>query len=357
MTGRKIEDIIAGIKREAPDFKFWKEADPQVIDNFETAFGVTLPTDFKTFLKYSNGAEHVFYAEDAKSLWHKGEYEEALTMGRGNRILSIEEIIEEYEDLEFKKWKLKQGFKGFYPYIPFFITEDNEKLVFVDQSYSNKTPIFYAYHDEPASAWFCVAKNFTEFLDYFLNSNGEPPSDYIKEAAGTDDYLTELDTDERREEVNKPKTIIKRMTAYLALFPESSLSFILRGNAYSEIGQFEKALSDFNKGIELDSKSAFAYHCRGKMLLSLGKHRSALTDMDIACNLKPDDPYYLVGRADAFYALNRMDKALADCNRAIEIDESYVLAYMSRFKIYLYLGEGNKAEADNDKIDELLAEE
>jgi len=357
MDDKKIEDIISRIKKEQLNFKLCSKADPEVIINFEAAFGVTLPNDFKTFLKHSNGADRIFFAEDAKKLWRKGEYEEASIIGEGNRILSIEEIIEVYEDLEFKKWKLNEDFKGFYPYIPFFITEDNEKIVFVDQTQSKETPIYFAYHDEPASAWFCVANSFTEFLNHFINSKGQPPSNYIDGAPSAEDYLVALNSEQKRAEMDTPQAIIKRMTAYLKLFPSNSLSFVLRGNAYVKSKQFEKALLDFNKAIDLDSKSAFAYHSRGDMLLNIEKPRMALTDMDSACQLKPNDPYYLVGRADAFYALNRMDEALADCNRAIELDEYEVLAYMTRYKIYLYLGEGYKAEADNDKIDELLANE
>ena len=52
-----------------------------------------------------------------------------------------------------------------------------------------------------------------------------------------------------------------------------------------------------------------------------------------------------------------MDEALADCNRAIEIDDRYELAYMTRYNIYLYLGEGAKAEADAAMIDQLMSEE
>ena len=284
---RNIEDIIASIKLESKDFKFWKNAEQQTIKNFETAFGVTLPTDFKTFLGYFNGAEHVFYAEDAKDLWRKGEYEEASMISRGNRILSIEEIIEEYEDLDFKKWKLKSGFKGFYPYIPFFITENNEKIVFVDQTETkNDSPVYIAYHDEPASAWFSIANNFTEFLEHFINSKGRPPSNYIEEARGAEEFLVDLDSEKKRAEMDAPKAVIKRMTAYLELFPNNSLSFVLRGNAYVKTGQFEKALIDFNNAIELDAKSAFAYYCRGKMLLNLEKTRVALIDLDICMSTK-----------------------------------------------------------------------
>jgi len=107
----------------------------------------------------------------------------------------------------------------------------------------------------------------------------------------------------------------------------------------------------------MDPKFALAYYCRGSMLLSLKKPRQALTDLDSACQLEPDDSFFLTGRADAFYELKKLDKALADCNHALKINDRYFSALSTRRQVYSALGETEKAKADAELIEELLAED
>ncbi|HEY9113798.1 MAG TPA: SMI1/KNR4 family protein [Bacteroidales bacterium] len=350
-----IEQLIKALKDGISSGKinayFGSPADSHKIQLFETAFGVKLPGSYKTFLTHFNGG---FIADsEADNLILIDEFEEAKNIS--TRILSIEELIESYESLSIDNWKIRQSWEGFYPYLPFCIKSENEKLIFIDQTMPNESSVYFALHDEPARDWEIVFDGFTDFLANYILSNGQPEYSVKSEILKAEDLLVTLEA--KFDEKNDPEAIVKRNSAYLELFPNDALSYTLRGNAYFDLHQYENALNDFNKSIEINPKSAFAYHNRGKMLLSLEKSRAALIDMDTACRLKPGDPYYLVGRADAFYALNRMEEALADCNRAIELDEYEILAYMTRYKIYLYQGEGYKAEADNDKIDELLADE
>jgi tetratricopeptide (TPR) repeat protein len=341
------------VKKGELEEHFGREVNIRKVELFEKAFGVKLPDSFKTFLGYYNGG---FIANrEAESLILTDEFEEAERIS--NRILSIEEIIEEYEHLSINRWKLKPGFEGFYPYIPFCLTaDDNEKLVFVDQTLEKESAVYLALHDEPASHWECIAENFTEFLIQYINTKGELPDDGHDHLPKAEDYLVTLESDLRINEVNDPLEIVKRITSYLEIYPDDALSYNIRAIAYDDSNQYEKALKDFNKSLDLDPLNAFTYYCRGGMFLKIRKARQALTDFDSACKLKPEDPYYLTRRAEAFYELNKMDKALTDCNRAIEIDNSCELAYMTRYNIYLYLGEGQKAEADAQIIDELLKE-
>lgn len=347
-----IQNLQKSIKNDEIKEYFGRQVDHQKIELFEAAFCVQLPVSFKTFLTQFNGG---FIADsEAESMILTDEYDEAKRIS--TRILSIDEIIEEYEYMQIDDWKLKPDFEGFYPYIPFCITADNEKLVFVDNfKQGTESNVYAAFHDDPASAWFIVANDFTEFIADFINSGGKPNLYKLEAELFAEDYLYLLD--DRKEELENPKERIKRNTAYLMLFPKSADTYTNRAIAYRDCHQYEKALADFNKSVELDEGYALTYYCRGSMLLSLDKARQALTDLDSACQIQPDDPFYLVGRADAFYALNKMDEALADCNRAIEIDDRYELAYMTRYNIYLYLGEGLKAEADAAMIDQLMSEE
>ena len=355
MKKSMIEKLLEKVRKETSDFKTWIKADSKIIRLNETAFGVVLPDDFKTFLDITNGLDEIVLTKEAKHLYQQGEYEEARNLG--SKILSVEEIFEEYEGLYIDDWKIPSGYKGFYPYIPFCITEDNEKLIFVNQLLTKDQTIFYAYHDEPSSGWTAIAKNFTEFLEKYIHSKGKVPEKDVGINLNAENFLAMYDAKLMQQKLDDPKEEIKRNTAYLELFPDDALTYITRGNAYVNIGDYQKAFDDFNRSIELNPTSDFAYYCRGEMFMKIKKARQALTDFDTACKLRTDDTYCLTSRAEAFYALNIMDKALADCNRVIEIDKKFSLAYMTRYNIYLYQGEAEKAEADAKIIDELLAED
>ena len=322
------------------------------IELFEKAFGVKLPPSFKFFLRNFDGG---FIADkEADSLIMIGEFDEAKNLR--TRFLSIDEIIEEYENMELDDWQRPSWFKGFYPYIPFCITAENEKLVFVDSSFMKEEAcVHVAFHDCPAYDWIVAADNFTDFLEHFINSAGEPDLYANDAVVNPEDFLEALN--ERKDELKTPKSIISRSTAYLELFPVSALTYTERANAYRDNHQYEKALADYSKSLELDPKFALGYYCRGSMLLSLKKPRQALIDLDTACQLEADDSFYLTGRADAFYELNKLDKALDDCNRALQTNHRYFSALSTRRSVYSALGETEKAKADAELIEELLAED
>jgi tetratricopeptide (TPR) repeat protein len=322
------------------------------IELFEKAFGVKLPYSHKVFLRNFDGG---FIADsEAESMIQSGEFEEA-KFSR-TRFLSIDEIINEYETMDLDDWNRPSWFEGFYPYIPIGITDENEKLVFVDNFFlEEESCVFLALHDTPAYDWMVAADSFTEFLEDFYNTGGKPDVFKNDAAVNPEDFLEKLN--ERKAEKENPKAIIQRSTAYLSLFPDSAITFNERANAYRDAHQYEKALADYAKSLELDPQLALAYYCRGSMLLSLQKARQALIDLDSACQLDANDELYLTRRADAFFALGKLDKALADCNHVLEMNPRYFSALSTRRRVYSALGETEKAKADESLIDELLAED
>jgi len=347
-----IEKLSDALAKDRLTGYFGPPNETEKIELFEKAFGVKLPYSHKVFLRNFDGG---FIADsEAESMILTDEFDEAKNLR--THFLSIDEIIDEYESMDLDDWNRPSWYEGFYPYIPFCITGENEKLVFIDHSLLKEESFVYsAFHDTPAYDWIVAADNFTGFLKDFYNSGGEPDIFENDSVSNPEDHLEELN--ERKEEKRNPGAIIKRTTAYLSLFPESAITYNERATAYRDVHQYEKALADFAKSLELDSKLSLAYYCRGSMLLSLKKARQALIDLDSACQLEADDPFYLTGRADAFYTLGKLHKALADCNRALEIKARYFSALSTRRRVYSALGETEKAEADEKIIDELLAED
>lgn len=355
LSGSSIEEVTKLLRQAMNAGSVYHSmgvrADTEKIKLFEEAFGVKLPESFKIFLSEFDGgflADHL-----ANLLWLHGEFDNCKQMC--SHFLSIEEIIEEYDSMSLDKWKLRDGFEGYYPYIPFYTTNNNEKLIFVDNHNDTKESFIYAaFHDDFADGWFVVEESFTEFLIKYINTDGKPNLYESKSKIVAGENLSRLDN--RKGETENPSSRIKQTTAYLSLYPDGAYDYLKRANAYRDDAQYEKALADYKKSLELNPKYSLTHYCRGNMLFGLKKARQALIDFDSACQLEPDDPLFLSGRADAFVALKKLDEALADCNRAIEVDDSYYIAYSIRHSVYLSLGDTDKANADARRLDELNAE-
>lgn len=62
-----------------------------------------------------------------------------------------------------------------------------------------------------------------------------------------------------------------------------------RGFVYYELTQYDKALIDYNKSLELDPESAVTYKRRGQAYLGLGQTDKAKADFEKALALNPND--------------------------------------------------------------------
>jgi len=83
--------------------------------------------------------------------------------------------------------------------------------------------------------------------------------------------------------------------------------------------------------------------------LNLNKPEKALTDFNRAIDLDPGHTSGYLGRANALNSLQRYREALRDYDRTIELDPGLANAYVNRAVAYSHLGENKKAIADYEK--------
>lgn len=69
---------------------------------------------------------------------------------------------------------------------------------------------------------------------------------------------------------------------------ESAEAYYSRGLAHSKNGEFEKAIENYTKAIELKPDYADAYYYRGGARLRLGEREKAKADLATARNLGSD---------------------------------------------------------------------
>ena len=65
--------------------------------------------------------------------------------------------------------------------------------------------------------------------------------------------------------------------------------YLSRGSAYYNKGQYDQAIADYSKAIELDVNHLSAYHNRGLTHADLGDIERAIADLERALSLT-DDP-------------------------------------------------------------------
>ncbi|NCR17908.1 MAG: tetratricopeptide repeat protein [Microcystis aeruginosa LL13-03] len=135
--------------------------------------------------------------------------------------------------------------------------------------------------------------------------------------------------------------------------PQYSNAYNNRGNVYSDLKEYDKAMADYNKAIEINPQLFQAYHNRGNVYRDLKEYDKAMADYNKALEINPKHPYAYNNRGWVYYNLKEYDKAMADYNKALEINPQYAMAYNNRGVVYSDLKEYDKAMADYKKALEI----
>lgn len=95
--------------------------------------------------------------------------------------------------------------------------------------------------------------------------------------------------------------------------------YILNGNNYSQAGDYQNALLEYTKAIDVNPNDMLAYFSRGAVS----------------------------------HLLEQYENAISDYSKAIEIDPTFMMPYHNRSNAYKTLGMYDKADADIIKVQEL----
>jgi tetratricopeptide (TPR) repeat protein len=103
------------------------------------------------------------------------------------------------------------------------------------------------------------------------------------------------------------------------LDPTCSLAIHNRAVTFAQQNEFDAALRDFNRVIELNPGLAVAYRNRAELLAALGRMEEAVNDYNQALESLPNDVQIYRDRAYAYQQLGELSKSAADITRALEI--------------------------------------
>jgi len=135
--------------------------------------------------------------------------------------------------------------------------------------------------------------------------------------------------------------------------PTSADDFSQRGISRFEKNDFEGAVADFTKVIELHGQQLdYCFYFRGIALYRLGRRDEAIADLTRAIALK-QHPRFYGDRGNLLAQSGDLEGAMTDLNKAIEIDPKYAKAYADRGIVHVMRGEETAAELDFKKCFEL----
>jgi Tfp pilus assembly protein PilF len=101
--------------------------------------------------------------------------------------------------------------------------------------------------------------------------------------------------------------------------PKDAKFYIDRGIAYEEKGQFDQAVDDFTKALEIDPKNAGAYYHRGIGYVNQEQYTWAIDDFTKALEIDPKNAGAYYYRGVAYYSKKEYDKSWKDIKKAQDL--------------------------------------
>ncbi len=127
---------------------------------------------------------------------------------------------------------------------------------------------------------------------------------------------------------------------------DQALLLLYRGMHFIEVKQFDQAMSDFDRAIQIDPTSPHPYVGRGQIFLAKQDYIHAIENFSTALRLNPDETTAYSLRGDAYAKKEQYDLAIADYDKAIAINPRSDLAYAGRGATYFEMGEYDRALVD-----------
>jgi tetratricopeptide (TPR) repeat protein len=125
------------------------------------------------------------------------------------------------------------------------------------------------------------------------------------------------------------------------------------GDSYREKGDYQQAIVELSKAIELDPDYDWALAHRGESYRMIDEIDLAIADLDRAIELDPEYSWALASRGECFYEKDDYAKAIEDLTRAIDLDPDYEWAFAHRGNAHRMNSDYETAIKDFDRAIEL----
>ena len=207
-------------------------------------------------------------------------------------------------------------------------------------------------------------KQFSESLALASYSTQENPSENRR------DVQAYCDRGHTYTEKGEYDLAIADWTKVIELDPSWVGGYYYRGQAYTRKGEYERAITDFTKVIETDPSWVGGFYYQGQVYTHKGEYASAycergrayrckaeyelaIADYTKAIEIAPEFVSAYCDRGHAYTEKGEYDLAIADWTKVIETDPSWVGGYHYRGQAYTKKGEYERAILDYTKVIEI----
>lgn len=127
-----------------------------------------------------------------------------------------------------------------------------------------------------------------------------------------------------------------------------AITYSNRGNSFFDLGQFDRAVADYDVALDLQPEDSVTLSNRAAALIELEAYDRALEDLNQALLLRGDNAVALTNRCWVHAVGDRFELARLDCDEALELEPLDPIALASRAFVLMQLGEGEAAREDAD---------
>ena len=149
---------------------------------------------------------------------------------------------------------------------------------------------------------------------------------------------------------------LKDFNRAIEINPDDKRAIAHRGITYRLMKRNEDALQDLNRAIEIDSDYKLAIAQRGITYGEMKRYEDALKDFDCAIEIDSNDEWAIALRGYTYHLMKRYEDALKDFDRAIEIDPNDAWAIAQQGITYREMKRYENALKDFDRAIELNPE-
>ncbi|MFW6296679.1 MAG: tetratricopeptide repeat protein [Halothece sp.] len=129
--------------------------------------------------------------------------------------------------------------------------------------------------------------------------------------------------------------------------------YFKRGMSHAKRGEFEEAIKDFTKAININPNDANFYFSRGMAYAEMGELEKAIENCTKAIKINPNDANFYFSRGFAYAESGYFEEAIKDFTKAIEINPTFTKAYFNRGVTYAESGYFEEAIKDFTKAIEV----
>ncbi len=153
----------------------------------------------------------------------------------------------------------------------------------------------------------------------------------------------------QRTEYDRQISGCSRALSWMKPANERARIHTLRGMAFTNKEDFNRAIDDYDQAIRLDPKYLWSWVNRAEAWYRKGETARAFADLEEAARLDPGNSRVYSVRASTWWQIGELDRAIADYSEAIRLEPAFSVFYNNRALVWRDKGDYDRAVADYDE--------